>query len=250
MTKLDGQRLAQARDTAEALLDELELGSAPIMNSLLKAKRLARLMRDEDAQTWLDLEARGYPPNFSFGPLGTCVQYARAAGRITHENKYYCNSLPQFEADLEASHIALQGIQFPVNVAPSVSSSNANELTGIWVSNSIQHLTETYKETLANAKKTHSHNASMFNGLKSALHNYATDCHHALSLSDAAQNLFEKARESVDKFVRAAAPKAAGADSSSIRTFRLRRSGGTHARPYLVPPTASVCRRWCVSSAG
>jgi hypothetical protein len=46
--------------TAEALLDELELGAAPIMNSLLKAKRLARLMRDEDAGTWLDLEARGY----------------------------------------------------------------------------------------------------------------------------------------------------------------------------------------------
>jgi len=116
-------------------------------------------------------------------------------GRIIHENKYYCISLPQFEADLEVSRIAHQGIQFPVHVAPSVSSSNPNELAGIWVSNSIQHLTETYKETLANAKKTHSHNASMFNGLKSALHTYATDCHHALSLSDAAQNLFEKVVE-------------------------------------------------------
>jgi hypothetical protein len=236
MPKFEGDRLAQARAAAEALLDELELGSASIMNSLLKAKRLARLMRDEDAQTWLDLEARGYPPNFSFSELGTCIRYARSGGRITHDNRYYYNSLPQFEADLEASRLALQGIQFPVNVAPSVSSSNPIELTGIWISNSIKQLTDAYQQTLATARMTHSHNASLFNSLKSALHNYATDCYHALSLSDAAQDLFAKAREKVDAFVRAAAPKAAGQIVAAFERFE---SG----EPEALSHALTSCRR-------
>ena len=185
-TTLEGPRLAQARQTAEALLDELELGSAPIMNAILKAKRLARLMRDEHAQLWLDLEASGYPPEFVYARLGTCEKYARAGARITSDNKYYYNSLPQFEADLESSRMALHGIQFPSNVAPSVSSSNPHELTGIHLSNAVKNLTDTYVQSLAASKANHSSNARIFNGLKSVLHNYATDCHHALSLSDAA----------------------------------------------------------------
>ncbi len=221
MVKLDGQRLKDARKTAEALLDELELGSGPIMNSLLKAKRLARLMRDQDAITWLDLEARGYPPKFAFATLGTCVRYARQGGRLTHDNKYYYSSLPEFEADLEASKLVLKGLQFPAHIAPSVSSSNPNEETATWMASAISGVTMAYDRAVSAARNTNSQNASMFNGLKSALHNYATDCHHALSLSDAAQTLFEKARERIDNFVRIR-PQGGRSDGGGIRAVRIR----------------------------
>jgi AbiTii len=50
---------------------------------LMRAKRLARLMRDTDAQTWLDLETNGYPQGFSFATLGTCEKYAKSGGRLS-----------------------------------------------------------------------------------------------------------------------------------------------------------------------
>jgi hypothetical protein len=49
------ERLREARQVSEDLLVELESGSAPVAQSLMKAKRLARLLRDQDAQsgsTW------------------------------------------------------------------------------------------------------------------------------------------------------------------------------------------------------
>jgi hypothetical protein len=49
----------EARGLVKDLLDSLETRSEPISQCLLKAKRLARLLRDCDAQTWLDLEFKG-----------------------------------------------------------------------------------------------------------------------------------------------------------------------------------------------
>jgi hypothetical protein len=217
--QLDGARLTQARETAEALLEELELNPAPIMNSILKAKRLARLMMDEDAQTWLDLEARGYPKDFVYSRLGSCQNYARAGGRITEANTYYSNSLPQIEADLESSRLALDGLRFPANVSPSISSSNPVEMTGWSLSAAVEKVTSAYVVAVNNARALHSQNAHIFNGLKSSIHSYATDCHHALSLSNAAQGLFDRARESVDRFVRATAPKAGEQLAAAFERF-------------------------------
>jgi hypothetical protein len=241
-TPLTGERLAQARETAEALLDELELGAAPIMNSLLKAKRLARLMRDEDAQSWLDLEATGYPQGFVYSRLGTCLRYARSGGRISHDDKYYFNSLPQFEADMEASRAALQSLQFPTQIAPSVSSSNPHEWTGMSISSAIKQITESHTQSLVAAKNTHSNNARIFNGLKSAIHNFATDCHHALTFGEAAEGMFERARELVDSFVRASSPQAAEQLAAAFERFE----SGT---PEALSHALTSCRRLLQSIA-
>src|ERR1700728_2097706 len=92
-------RIDEARSVARALLDELEAGAQPIDAVLMKAKRLARLMRDADAQSWLDLEMRGYPTPFDFSELGTCGKYAVTAGRLNNETlAYYPQSLPTLEA--------------------------------------------------------------------------------------------------------------------------------------------------------
>jgi AbiTii len=65
-------RIDEARQVVRSLLDDLEGGPSPpkIDAILMKAARLARLMRDSDARLWLDFEARGYPTNFSFSALG------------------------------------------------------------------------------------------------------------------------------------------------------------------------------------
>ena len=62
-----------AREAAEELLYELETQDIDIDKSLMKAKRLARLLRDQDALIWLGFEITGYPNNFDFKLLGTCL---------------------------------------------------------------------------------------------------------------------------------------------------------------------------------
>ena len=90
----------EARRIASSLLGDLENNTSPAERVLMRAKRLARLMRDADAQTWLEHETRGYPPKFSFETLGTCEQYARHSGRINLEtSQYYTASLPELRSD-------------------------------------------------------------------------------------------------------------------------------------------------------
>ncbi len=220
MASVDSSRVIQARDTATALLDELELNQGAIMNSLLKAKRLARLMRDADAQTWLDIETTGYPSSFTFSILGTCESYARKGGRISADDKYYLASLPKIEADIESDRVALSNLKFPSNIAPSLSSSNPNELTGAWMKGALTEMTTTFNQTVTNTKARISNNVALSNGLKSALHSYATDCFHALTFGDVAETLFEQARSRVDTFVRARAPKAADQLASAYQRFK------------------------------
>lgn len=104
-------RLTEARKVAQELLETLESSQSPIEMSLMKAKRLARLMRDPDAQTWLDLETRGYPDNFYGGNLGTCLKYVTAAGRFTDDGKYYSISLPKLEAQRRSDEAQVEALR-------------------------------------------------------------------------------------------------------------------------------------------
>lgn len=91
-------RLNEARTVAIDLLQKMETSDLPIERHLLQAKRCARLIRDTDAQTWLDLEITGYQNGFHMRTLGNCLKYAQAGGRITKKDKYYLTSLPRLEA--------------------------------------------------------------------------------------------------------------------------------------------------------
>ena len=91
-------KLTEAHTVATDLLQKMETSDLPIDRHLLQAKRLARLLRDTDAQTWLDLEISGYQDGFNMLSLGNCLQYAKAAGRIDKKGNYYLTSLPRLEA--------------------------------------------------------------------------------------------------------------------------------------------------------
>lgn len=235
ITGMDGDRLSQARHTAQTLLDEIELGNSKIMSSLLKAKRLARLMRDDDATTWLDLESRGYPGNFNFSSLGNCEKYAIAGGRVKDDGKYYTASLPDLEAKVESSYLVLQNLRFPASISPSYASGDAHS-NGAWIAIAVQKITDGYTSSTNAARKTHSESTGIYNGLKSALHSYVTDCHHALSLSDEAEKLFDQARRNIDNFVRAVAPKAASQFAAAFERFE-------YGDPESYSHALTSCRR-------
>jgi hypothetical protein len=241
VTKLPKSRVDDAREVARVLLDELELGQAPILNSLMKAKRLARLIRDSDAEVWLDLETKGYPKEFNVSLLGSCRKYAIRGGRVTEDGKYWLGSLPEFEGKLQIAETARKGLQFPTNIAPSASSSNPMDAPGIHVANALAKAMAGYQDTLSSISKNHAESVKLFSGLKGALHLYVTHCDHALAFSDVSESLFEKARADVDRFVRGVAPKAA---ERSWRPLSATTPAATRPSRTPSPPCAGSSRPW------
>jgi hypothetical protein len=189
----------EARKVARSLLNDLETVTVRTEGVLMKAKRLARLMRDADAMQWLDLETSGYPSKFNPTKLGTCLKYAKASGRINDENKYYFASLPALEADAEAAEVGLKSFK-PMETAPVVENHLAKQAT--------KELMASQVDLLRQHRKAYSERKSLVISLKSALHSYATDTYLAIEFGDVAQEIFESARNSADAFVRAHCPKA------------------------------------------
>lgn len=198
-------RISEARRVASELLDCLETSSTPIDSVILRAKRLARLMRDSDAQYWLDLEMRGYPDNFNFSTLGTCRQYAASCGRlIEKESKYYTTSLPKLEANFESEQTLISAMK-PVTSTNKVSNYTEKEATEALMAKQLQ----LQLQLQTNQKNQFAENKHLFSSIKSGIHSFATDMYIALKLGDSAQDIFESARDEIDKFVRAHCPQAA-----------------------------------------
>jgi hypothetical protein len=233
---LPKSRQQEAKDAAYALLDELEVGDKPILSSIMKAKRVARLLSDEDAQRWLDLEATGYPQSFNISSLGSCRRYGLSSGRFTTDGKYYVSSAPQYEAQVRSSELKLRNMQFPTSLSPSISSANTNEFTGMQLGNAMKGVVQNFNTTVKGLSIIYHHEVKMISGLRSGLHNYAADCYHSLAFGDVAEGLFVEARRSVDNYVREIAPKAAEQLVSAFDRFD---AGGAEALSHAL----TSCRR-------
>ncbi len=193
-------RTGEASAVAAALLDDLETSSQSVDKILMRAKRLARLMRDSDAQLWLDYETKGYPENFNFSCLGSCESYAISSGRLDPvEGKYHKQSLSKIEADVYGAQISLD--RFSPTAVGAVKDHTEKRATSALLGHQFK-IQEEHKDFYSGYK-------AMMVSFMAGLHNYATDMYLALELGDAAQDIFEGARNEIDSFVRAHCPKAA-----------------------------------------
>lgn len=192
-------RVDEARSTVRELLNEMESQDLALERYLMKAKKLARLLRDSDAQKWLDFELKGYTDNFLFSELGTCRRYAESGGRLA-DGKYWKMSLTSLEARCRADEATL-------------SSFNANQSLAVAenfvVARATAQLMTTQANLLNGIKSAYQQNASRLSALKGSIHSYATECFLAIEFGDVAQDIFEQAREDVDAFIRAKCPEAA-----------------------------------------
>ncbi|QQN61266.1 hypothetical protein JIR23_16455 [Bradyrhizobium diazoefficiens] len=195
-------RLDDARQIARTLLDDLETVTVRTEGVLMKAKRLARLMRDTDAQCWLELETSGYPKqSFNISTLGTCEKYARRSGRVDPEGKYYIASLPQLEAIGEGYKERAETLNQTVDKSVVMENFTVKRATEEFLANRARQQTEN--------RKLYNENHAVVVALRAAIHSYATDVYISIELGDAAQDIFEQARTRVDTFIRSYAPKAA-----------------------------------------
>lgn len=195
-------RISEARNVAAALLDDMESSSSQIDAVLMRAKRLARLMRDSDAQTWLDFETKGYPESFNFSELGTCQKYAAASGRLdTSESKYYRYSLPKLEADATSEELLISTLKPAASTNTKAKDFLEKSATEALMATQIK-LQNAQKQNFSQAK-------SLYSSIKSGIHSYATDVYLAIELGDIAQDIFEGTRDEIDNFIRVHAPRAA-----------------------------------------
>jgi hypothetical protein len=225
-----GSRIDEARSTVRELLNEMESQNLPVEKYLMKAKKLARLLRDSDAQKWLDFELKGYPDNYF--NLGTCKKYAESAGRLT-DDKYYKESLPALEAKYKADEVTLLN-------------TNANQPSPIAENFIAAHATEqlmaTQAKLLNSMKTSYQQNASLFSALKSSIHSYATDCLISIEFGDVVQDIFEQSRKEVDTFIRARCPEVA---EKIVAINERTRDNDTESRTAAL----TSCRRLLMSLA-
>ncbi len=173
--------LRQAKELSYVILGDLEINQLPISQILMKAKRLARMLHDSDAQKWLDYEIMGYPVVFDPIDLGSCKKYYMSDRPVIRDEKTrrpHSIGLPHLESYINSTKIE------------SVSKIGANESQKMQILNKHHELVNDFER------------------LKTTIHNYVTEVNISLSVGDFAEDIFEDTRLAADKFIRENCPRA------------------------------------------
>jgi len=181
MDDYQNSNLGVTKELSDVILVDLEINQLPISQSLMKIKRLARMLRDSDAQKWLDYEIMGYPVVFDPDELGSCKKYYisdRPVIKDERTHKSHPIGLPHLESYINSTKIE------------SVSKLGANESQKMHILNKHHELVNDFER------------------LKTSIHNYVTEVNISLSVGDFAQDIFEDTRLSADKFIRQYCPRA------------------------------------------
>ncbi len=172
--------LKMAKELSNVILEDLEIQQLPITQVLMKAKRMARLLHDSDAQKWLDYEMVGYPVIFDPKELGSCKKYFisdRPVIRNERTHKQHPIGLPQLESYIHSTTI--------------------DSLTKIGANESMK----------MQALNKHHELINDFEHIKTGIHNYVIEVNISLSVGDFAQDIFEDVRLSADRFIRENCPR-------------------------------------------
>jgi hypothetical protein len=173
--------LRMARELSDVILGDLEINQLPISQILMKAKRLARMLHDSDAQRWLDYEIMGYPAVFDPEELGSSRKYYtsdRPVIRDDRTKKPHAIGLPHLESYISSTR------------PESVQKIGAHEHQKIQILNK------------------HHEMVNDFERLKTAVHNYVTEVNISLLVGEFAEDIFEETRLAADRFIREHCPRA------------------------------------------
>jgi hypothetical protein len=181
MDDYQNSNLRMAKELSNVILGDLEINQLPISQILMKAKRLARMLHDSDAQKWLDYEIMGYPVVFDPDELGSCKKYYtddRPVIRDEKTHRPHSIGLPHLESYINSTKIE------------SVAKIGANESQKMQILNKHHELVNDFER------------------LKTTIHNYITEVNISLSVGDFAEDIFEDTRLAADKFIRENCPRA------------------------------------------
>ncbi|WP_419148528.1 hypothetical protein [Pseudoalteromonas 'SMAR'] len=179
-------RVEEARSLCEEILKNVELSELPLHSIILKASRVARLMKDSDMQEILQYEASGYP-NSSGAVRSKVFNLAGIANRVSinkddksgeEKKTCYVESVQEIEAVISAESESLRACD-PKFVAP---------------------------------RRIHQSKISMWTGRLAArrafVHSYILDQLTELNFSNLADSVFTRIRLNVDAKIASKVPEA------------------------------------------
>lgn len=192
-------RIFEAREAASSLLTEIETTEISIEQVLLKAKRVARLLRDSHAQKWADFELQGYPDGFKPEMLGDCGKYFETSGRTKSKTRFYSVSAVELESICHSQKLKLE------NFTPGISPSYAKDFLATKATIAMR---KEEMEIATEIQKDYLKFRSLLTSVRSSIHGYITDTVISLEFGDIAQSIFDNLRVDVDKFVQTKVPQA------------------------------------------
>lgn len=213
---MEDDRLMHALRLSEDLLSDIELERVPLGSVVLKASRLARLVDDERALAWLQLELSGYEH-----ATKDMEPWLAVTGRWVDRKAGTRWSFPAAQID---NAIASAQSQLAASTLPSISG-DASLVT----TNAIIHAQTSLRLDI-----------NRFTGIRAkivaALHEMASRHYYALLFSRYQAELFDDARARIDRLL---APLASGALDKVDSIYRRLAEGDTEA----VSQALNTCRR-------
>lgn len=173
---------------AREILDGIEGGTLPAERSLLKASRLARIARDDAAESWIALERDGYDAE-SARSDSNFYQSKRA---FTDETLDVLDGVPVLAQRSKVLQAQLSQLRLP-------------DVSGDWASIAL-------RETRADIARV-SLAVQRYEGVLAAVerrvHQYASTVLHTLEFSQSAEGVFDSARSLIEPLLLAADPELA-----------------------------------------
>jgi AbiTii len=220
---------------AQELLDDIELSRISAENLLLKATRLARLVKDDETREWLRRELMGFLSN---DPISS--KYITLTKRWTDyaKGQGYLYSLPAIDSRIVACKLQIQQMRVPdVQFAPS--SANPHELVGGWGGISVTQATAPIGQVLlqlSELRETIADFSAIRSNVLALLHDFVSRIYYELAFSGTQESIFERQKALVDAKLAASC----GAVLEKVPAAYDRLAEGD---PEAISQALSTCRR-------
>jgi hypothetical protein len=205
MSRAEGRimtdRLEQALQLSEEILEGLEMGSLTVAASALRCLRLARLVADFDGVTWLQYETIGYPKTSDGFIENVAFLIARKHGRemLPVKEKGRRSIFTELADELEAQ------IQTHTRSLSNYSTSGASvagEYAGLAMMNLTTSVTNATNNTITNVQLAQ----RRLTTLRGEYYSYALSVNLELKFSKRAEDVFRSYRLAVDNHLAGLAP--------------------------------------------
>jgi hypothetical protein len=228
-------RRAEALKLSDELLTDFELSRLGATELVRKASRLARLLDDDDAMSWLAVEISGYEPHTTANGVSKHAWAAAARSHRVYEDedgaqRAKTGSVSHLAALVESSKIRIAA---SADAPVSVSSANPNQYVGPPTGN-------TYERGAA--QKAIIESQGVLDRVLGAVHEYVSEKYLELRFGDAIESSFTRIRDSADGALIGLVPELA---SQLAAAFELVSSD----RPEHWSDAAAYCRKLIVAVA-
>ena len=208
-------RQDEAMRLADELLTDIELSRASTGKYLMKATRLARLTKNDQAQEWLGYELAGVPNS----PSGRTWMTKMRRWIDQEKGEGYWSSAPALEAHQRAIEATMAGMgTTPISGEMAIPANRERN------------------QSLASLSRVISHIGSVRAQVDAFVHGFARDTYYELMFSELQASLFDDARTAIDGKLASSSGDALKKIESISERFR---DGDAEA----VSQAMSTCRR-------